>query len=420
LRVTITTAGSRGDVQPYVALGVGLKEAGHEVVLATYAPFEGFVRERGLSFCPVTGDPEGIVAGWLAGRRSPVAGARTFRRQLGSMLERNVQEYREACRDAEAVIFSPLGFHGYAVSEKLGIPAIGAAVQPLLDPTGSFPSALLGRPPARLGSLKGPYNRLTYHLAGQAFWQTMRPVSAGARLRLNLAPYPRLGPFVGEDWRRQPVLCGWSERILPRPTEWGDARPTTGPWFLDRPDGWRPSEGLAGFLEDGPPPVSVGFGSTIEEDPKAVADLVSEALRRAGCRGVLLTGWGGLKDALPSDDLFVADAVPHDWLLPRVAAAVHHGGAGTTAASLRAGVPTVVVHSTLEEAFWGWRVEALGAGPNPIPRSKLSVERLARALGEATRDAQMRGRARALGEGIRSENGVVRAVEAIERIVAHA
>jgi UDP:flavonoid glycosyltransferase YjiC (YdhE family) len=407
-------------VQPYVALGVGLREAGHEVVLATYAAFEGSTRERGLGFHPVTGDPKGIVSGWLAGGRSPVAGARAFRRQLGSTLEQNVREYREACRDAEVVIFSPLGFHGYAVSEKLGIPAVGAAVQPLVDPTGSFPSALLGRPPARLGPLQGPYNRLTYHLAGQAFWQTMRPVVDGARRSLGLAPYPRLGPFVGEAWRRQPILYGWSERVLPRPTEWGEARPTTGPWFLDRPDGWRPPEGLAGFLEDGPPPVSVGFGSTIEEDPKAVAALVAGALRRAGRRGVLLTGWGGLKDIPASDDLFVADAVPHDWLFPRVAAAVHHGGAGTTAASLRAGLPTVVVHSTLEEAFWGWRVEALGAGPAPIPRAKLSVERLARALVEATTDAQMQSHAHVLGGGIRSENGVTRAVGAIERIVAHA
>jgi len=189
---------------------------------------------------------------------------------------------------------------------------------------------------------------------------------------------------------------------------------------LDRPDGWQPPEGLTDFLEAGPPPVSVGFGSTIEEDPKAVAALVAEALRRAGRRGILLTGWGGLEDVVPSNDLFVLRKVPHDWLFPRVAAAVHHGGAGTTAASLRAGLSTVVVHSTLEEAFWGWRVETLGAGPRPIPRRDLSAERLARALHHATADAGIRDRARAIGEGVRAEDGVGRAVEAFERHVARA
>jgi UDP:flavonoid glycosyltransferase YjiC (YdhE family) len=267
--VTITTAGSRGDVQPYVALGLGLQNVGHEVVVATYAAFEGFVRGYGLGFRPVTGDPEGIVEGWIQGGQNPVAGARAFRRHLGSTLERNLEEYAQACRGADAVIFSPLGFQGLVISDKTGVPAVGAAVQPLLDPTRVFPSSLLGRPPTGLtgGPLSGPYNRLTYALAGQVFWQSMRPVVDGARRGLGLKPYPPLGPFTGEGWRRQPVLCGWSKHVLPRPPEWGKGRATTGYWFLDRPPSWRPSAALVDFLEAGSPPVSVGFGSTVEEDP---------------------------------------------------------------------------------------------------------------------------------------------------------
>ncbi|MDP8974529.1 MAG: glycosyltransferase, partial [Actinomycetota bacterium] len=211
MRITVTTAGSRGDVQPYIALGLGLKEAGHEVRLATYAPFEGFVRGHGLDYRPVTGDPGGIVAELLASGLNPIKGARTFRRFLGSTLEPNLAEYEEACRDTDAVVYSPVGFLGQYVAEKMEIPAVGAAVQPLFGRTRRFPSSLLGRPPGWLpgklleaGPLGGLYNYLTYLVAGQVFWQAMRPVAGEARKRLGLSPLPFFGPFA--DVNPPPVL----------------------------------------------------------------------------------------------------------------------------------------------------------------------------------------------------------------------
>lgn len=418
VRITITTAGSRGDVQPYIALGLGLKDAGHEVRVATYAPFEAFVRGRGLDYCRVTGNPDVIVSDLLKAGLNPVRFARAFRRFFGPILERNLAEYQEACQGAEAVIYSPVGFHGNYIAEEMGIPAVGGAVQPLFDRTRRFPSSLLGRPPGKLpveGTLGGFYNHLTYLAAEQVFWQTMRPIVREARGKLGLVPLPFCGPFTAVN-RNRPMLCGWSPTVLPQPPEWRDGSSTTGYWFLDRP-GWRPPGKLVDFLESGPPPVSVGFGSMNDVDPEEVTALVLEALRRTGQRGILLTGWSGIGNANLPDEVFKTDEVPHEWLFGRVRAAIHHGGAGTTAASLRAGVPTIVVPFFPDQAFWGWRVATLGAGPEPVPRAKLSAERLAEEISKATTDAGMRKRAQLLGEKIRAEDGVKQAVETFHRYV---
>jgi sterol 3beta-glucosyltransferase len=421
MRITITAAGSRGDVQPYVALGLGLKRAGHKVRLAAYAPFEGFVRGQGLDYRPLSGEPEEIVAQLLEDGSNPVKAARTFRRFLESVAEQNLAEVRDACRDTDAVIYSPLGFIGQHVAEEMGILAVGAAVQPLFSRTCHFPSSLLGGAPGGLlgkllrGPLSGSYNRLTYLVAEQIFWQAMRPVVGKIRAEIGLDPLPFFGPFGDVNRYRLPVLYGWSPSVLPRPPEWGDWLCTTGYWFLDRSD-WRPSDALVDFLDSGPPPVSVGFGSTIDPDVEETTAQVFEALRRTGQRGVLLTGWGDIGGVDLPGEVFKVDEVPHDWLFGRVRAAVHHGGAGTTAASLRAGVPTVIVSSFPDQAFWGWRVATLGAGPEPVPRARFSAGLLAEAIRRATTEPGMKKRVRLLGERIRAEDGVSRAVEAFHHV----
>jgi UDP:flavonoid glycosyltransferase YjiC (YdhE family) len=165
------------------------------------------------------------------------------------------------------------------------------------------------------------------------------------------------------------------------------------------------------FLQSGPPPVYIGFGSMAGRDPERRAEIALEALKRSGQRGVLLTGWGGLQPRDLPDDVYAVDSVPHDWLFPQMAAVVHHGGAGTTAAGLRAGTPTVIVPFFGDQPFWGRRVAELGVGPAPIPQKQLSVERLAAAIRTAAGDPAMRARAQELGRRIRQEDGVARAVE---------
>ena len=214
--------------------------------------------------------------------------------------------------------------------------------------------------------------------------------------------------------RKEPILYGWSPSVLPQPPDWGSWLHTTGYWFLDRPGGWRAPRGLAGFLESGPPPVFIGFGSMNNIAAERLTKIVLQALELTGQRGLLATGWGGMGQADLPDTVFRVEDVPHDWLFERVRAAIHHGGAGTTSASLRAGVPTLVVPFFADQPFWGWRVAALGVGPAPISPRSLGVERLAGAIRRITSDRDMRARAAAMGRRIRNENGTERAVEAFD------
>jgi sterol 3beta-glucosyltransferase len=215
-----------------------------------------------------------------------------------------------------------------------------------------------------------------------------------------------------------PMIYAYSPSVLPRPDDWGPFKQVSGYWFLDGSAAFDPPDELARFLEAGPPPVYVSFGSMIDHERDEVTRLVIEAVESAGQRAILHTGWSELgSDTLP-ESVIVVDEVPHDWLFPQLAAVVHHGGAGTTAAGLRAGLPTVIVAFFGDQFFWGWRVHELGVGPHWITRRKLKVDNLAEAIGMAVRDEGMRRRAAALGVRIRAEEGVTNAVSMIEKYAA--
>ncbi len=425
MRIVITTAGSRGDVQPCVALALGLKEAGHEVSVASWALFRGLVEGRGLEFHPVAGpDPDHLIEALLEAGRNPLRYARSFRPLLRPHAERGFHDCLAACRGADAVVYTPLGFAGYMAAEQLGIVAVGSVVEPLLIRSGSFPSAILGRPfgGAALGEapvVGALYNCLSHLAVEQIYWRTVQPLVGDLRERAGLPQMSTLfGPLGRMHRRRQPLLLGWSEHVLPRSPRQAAWMPTTGYWFLDHDRNWQPPEELGRFLDSGEPPVSLGLGSMsgIESARTGrIAALTAEALKRAGKRGVLLSNHGGIDvTGLPDGVMRVAGEVPYDWLFPRVAVAVHHGGAGTVAAALRAGVPSVVIPVLPDQAFWGWRVAALGAGPTPIPPKRLTPERLSAAILQAATDPDMRRRCRLLAEKISAEDGVRRAVEAFE------
>jgi sterol 3beta-glucosyltransferase len=212
-----------------------------------------------------------------------------------------------------------------------------------------------------------------------------------------------------------PLLYCYSPSIVPAASDWNNCNHVTGCWFLDREAEWQPPCELVDFLQAGPAPVYVGFGSMHSSNPQEVTEMVLQALARAKQRGILQTGRGGLSNADLPDDVFAVNSIPHDWLFPQMAAVVHHGGSGTTAAGLRAGMPTVIIPFFADQPFWGARVFELGAGPAPIPKKRLTLERLADAIRAATCDEVIRGRASALGERIRAEDGVTQAVEVLQR-----
>ena len=411
MRIAIQTLGTRGDVQPYVALGLGLRRAGHDVVLATAAQFGDFVTGHGLPFAPLPNDlldlmdtPDGRAA--MASRGSPLAMMRLVRR-IKPLVRGLFEAQWLAAEGVEAILYHPKAVASPAIAERLRIPAFLGFPLPGLTPTRAFPSPML--PFANLG----PLNALSHHLF----------IRYGDRLfREPLARFRDevLGLSGPASRHAAPVakLYGVSPAVVPRPDDWDADSHLTGYWFLDEAPGWRPDPGLSAFLNAGAPPVYVGFGSIPSLDPAATTALVVEALARAGLRGVLATGWGGLAPA-DADHIHMLDAAPHAGLFPFMAAVVHHGGAGTTAAALRAGRPSLILPFFGDQPFWGRQVARLGAGPAPIPQRRLGVEGLARAMGQAARDEGMARRAREIGARIRSEDGVGGAVALIEGYTAH-
>jgi UDP:flavonoid glycosyltransferase YjiC (YdhE family) len=411
--------GSRGDVQPYVALGLGLKAAGHEVRLATHADFERFVTEHGLDFHPIGGSPRAMMS-TDAGRRmsesgtNPIPFVMTFRRLFNEYAEEFFESSWEACRDADAILYAYFAFSGYDIGEKKGIPAFPALLQPM-NRTRYFP--LQPPSPPQFGNRY--YNWTTFVVAQQMFGQAFKPPINRWRKRLGLDPVPFAGLYSAIDRKHIPVFYGYSPTGVPKPPDWGSHLHVTGYWFLDRPAGWQPPADLVEFLKAGKPPVYVGFGSMTTQSPRESAELVVSALRKAGQRGVLLSGWGALHASDLPDDVYCIESIPHDWLFPQMAAVVHHGGAGTTGAALRSGVPSFAVPFFGDQHFWGDRARKLGVGPNYVGLNRLTVDKLAERIRAAATDERMRRRAAVVGKRIRAEDGVGNAVRVFNGYVDH-
>lgn len=418
MRVRIITSGSQGDVRPYVALGVGLRSAGHDVRVIAHAGFEGLVRKRGLGFAPIAGDPREAadadrLRGVHQGGHNPFRWWRALHEVEAPLLRQRLRECWEGCHDADAIVVSMLPYlFGYALAQKLNVPLVRAFYYPV-SPTRSSPIGLL--PPWL--SLGGRFNLGTYHVQRQLLWEIARPWLAQAcRDVWGAHTLPRREPFGDLDRQQRLLLYGYSPAVAPPPADWGSWQAVTGYWFLDRTAEWTPPLALAAFLADGPPPVCVGFGSmTFDRDE--IVETVSRALAASGQRGVLLAGWGSLRPPELPKNMISVDWAPLTWLFPRMAAVVHHGGAGTTADGLRAGVPTVVVPFFYDQFFWASRVHALGVGPRPIPRKRLTAHSLAHAIQVAVGDHELRRRAGLVGARIQAEDGVGQAVAAFERHV---
>ena len=417
MKVTIIAPGSRGDVQPYVALGKGLKNAGHTVGILASQDFQSLITEHGLQFFDMGGDMQSI-----AKNMQSLLEQGNFLKILSSMgAAAKLQAGQAAvsglaaCQGSDLILAGLGGlFVGLALSEKLGIPFIQAYYFPL-TPTREFPNALAPLPP---GHLPAGVNRLSHRIVQQMMWQNYRAADNLARRQvLKMAPAPFWGAFASLQQQKLPILYGYSPQVIPSPKDWSDFIHVTGYWFLESPSGWEPPIDLVNFLQSGPPPVYIGFGSMVNSQPGETTDLVLQALARTGQRGVLSAGWGGLKKAALPETVCMIDSIPFSWLFPQMAAVVHHGGAGTTSMGLRAGVPSIVIPFMGDQPFWGQRVFELGVGPRPIPLRRLTVDRLVEAMRCALSDTVMREKAARLGERIRAEAGITRAVEVIEKFM---
>jgi sterol 3beta-glucosyltransferase len=413
MNIKIFASGSRGDVQPYVALGRGLQAVGHRVTVLGASDFANLVRSHELDFVATSESLEAFAQQLQVEGGNMVKILAAQAKAAQELARRAAAEGLAACRDADLILGGLGGiFTGVAIAEKLGIPFIEAYLYPFA-PTRAFPSVLTPLPQTPLTSWA---NGLTHQLARQMMWQSFRGADSKARSEvLDMPRSPLWGPFGWLEEHSPLVLYGYSPAVLPAPADWDTRSHVTGYWFLDPAADWRPQPELLDFLAAGPPPVYIGFGSMASREPRETAEMALEALRRTGQRGVLYAGWGGLhKEDLPGN-VFMVGSTPHSWLFPRMVAVVHHGGAGTTAAGLAAGVPSVVTPFFADQPFWAQRVYDLGVGPKPVPRRKLTAENLAASIQAAVSDNVMRERAAALGARIQAEDGVGAAVALIEQ-----
>lgn len=405
MRIAVVCNDTRGGVQPYVALALGLRRAGHDVRAVAPSDLAPLFDEARVPVASLAGSIEAVLRGSNAAERGAIASMRLAARELPARLHAWTRETLAACEGVDVITGGIGGMVlGLSVAEKLGTPFIEAHLQPVGVPTNAYPGVLLAGVPRWLG---GFGRRMSHHLSEAALWMPFQRAMAAARASA-------LGLTGRAPVTTSPVLYGFSRHVVPLPAQSGRARHVTGYWSLPAAESWLPPPALTAFLNRSGPVVSIGFGSMASADPEAVTALVRGAVRAAGVRAVLLAGWGGLTSVSEGDgeheDVFCADALPHDWLFPRVAAVVHHGGAGTTGAALRAGVPAVVIPFTMDQPFWGARVAALGVGPPPIPRARLTQPLLAVALRHTVADVAMGERAAALGARIAAEDGVAAAV----------
>ncbi|SEL01808.1 glycosyltransferase [Nonomuraea pusilla] len=403
MRPLLITVGSRGDVQPYLALALGLRAAGHRPVLAAPRRFEPLATGHGVEFVPLSDEllrAQDAAKG--QGVRAAVAGARAVKPMLRRLLD---DEAALADGPADVVVYHPKSLGGPYVAEKLGVPAVAGLLLPLYLPTAAFPSPILPfRVPRAL-------NRASWRVtsAVEAPYRGMVRAWRAEALRLEGGFRP-LADLVEEG----PVLSAWSPLLLPAPDDWPERARPLGFWTMPAPGGWTPPERLARFLEEGEPPVYVGFGSSVGRDPERLTAAVLEAVRLAGRRAVLATGWGALRPGTLGDDVLAIEEAPHDWLLPRVAVAVHHGGAGTVAAALRAGVPQVVRPFLGDQPFWADRLHRAGVASAPVA-GRLTAGRLAGAIDAA---GELAPAARALAARLSAEDGVAAAVARLTALAA--
>lgn len=408
MRIAIQTLGTRGDVQPYVALALGLIARGHEVRIAAPQQYETLITERGISYAALPGEflalidtPEGKAA--LAGGEGFGAGLKLLK-YVRPMMRRLLDEEWKAVEafGPDLIVYHPKSLAAPHIAEKLARPSILASPLPGFTPTAAFPTPLL--PFASLG----PFNRVSHLLATKGANLLFGKLIREWRASTFGLPGSRGHAPVG-------TIYAYSPHVLPKPADWGQDVLVSGYCFLDSP-GWQMPPDLEAFLRAGAPPIYAGFGSMPGLDAERMSAIIIEALARTGNRGVLATGAGALSSVQRASHVHFISGAPHDRLFPHMQATIHHGGAGTTAAMLRAGKPTAICPFFGDQPFWARRVAALGAGPPPLSRKSLTVDAIVTAI-TAMSDPEMQSRADALGEAIAKENGVAEAVHFVERLV---
>lgn len=407
MQIALVATGTRGDVQPLLAFATAVQAAGHDVRVVAGSNFSGWIQGHGLAVFPTADvtalfqSPAGLR--W-AEASSPLVQLRAMRELMRGTIHDTVRDMQQSTAGADVVIGGLLSEpYLQAISEKGGARQLTAALQPTrASAVGA--TSLLAVLPARTS----PLNRWAGTLAEHMTWTLAREGTALLRAALGLPAHNSRSYRAA--MRRTPAVYAMSPTVVPPAPDINAL--ISGYWFLD--EAVAPPAELVQFLAAGPPPVYVGFGSMPSSDPNALLGMIGAALDAVGRRGVVARGWAGPTRAAVPPHLHVVDSIAHSWLFPQVAAVVHHGGAGTTAAGLRAGRPTLIVPHIADQPYWAGQVHALGVGARPLPRARLTTATLIAHLQPLLTDEALQARAAALGATIRAERGVDNAVAWLE------
>ncbi|ONM18954.1 Sterol 3-beta-glucosyltransferase UGT80A2 [Zea mays] len=416
MQIVILIVGTRGDVQPFVAIGKRLQDYGHRVRLATHANFKEFVLTAGLEFFPLGGDPKILAEFMVKNKGFLPSGPSEIPIQRKQMKE-IIFSLLPACKEpdpdtgipfkVDAIIANPPAYGHTHVAEALKVPIHILFTMPW-TPTSKFP-----HPFSRVKQPAG--YRLSYQIVDSMIWLGIRDmINEFRKKKLKLRPVTYLSGSQGSG-NDIPHGYIWSPHLVPKPKDWGPKIDVVGFCFLDLASNYVPPEPLVKWLQAGDKPIYVGFGSLPVQDPQKMTEIIVKALEITGQRGIINKGWGGLGTlAEPKDFVYLLDNCPHDWLFLQCKAVVHHGGAGTTAAGLKAACPTTIVPFFGDQPFWGDRVHARGLGPPPIPVDQFGLQKLVDAIKFMTKPV-VKDKAVEVAKAMESEDGVTGAVRAFLR-----
>jgi UDP:flavonoid glycosyltransferase YjiC (YdhE family) len=408
MKLLIATYGTEGDARPFAALCRGLMDAGHEAHLLADTATLGSAHALGVPATALAGDIRGMLRPdhAIAGVVAKGGGFNETARALAKIANENAQSWMRtivaAGEGCDAILVAGLAaFVGLSAAEYLGAKGIGSGMIPI-TPTAAFPSPFL--PPRWVPRV---LNRASHGLVNGLLWKAFRDKTNAARAMFGLPPRKAV-------WKDHPMVYGVSPGLLAAPADWPANAHLCGQWLAPSP-AWTPPAALARFLAAGDAPVYIGFGSMTGFDNARLLDALIEAMQ--GRRALFYPGWSGIDPQALPENFFVVGDTPHDWLLPRTAAVIHHGGSGTSHSAARAGVPSIVTPFAGDQFFWAERLRLAGVAPPAVDGRKPTARAFVNALDYAASET-VRSRARALGETMHAENGVANAVAVLERIVA--
>ncbi len=417
MKIAILTVGTFGDAKPNVALSIGLKNSGHDVRIVSSTDSMQYITEHGIDYYSTGFSMKELSSGHDA-KKIMEAGEKTKNRfmnmksYLNNFIESLFMKGLEGCAGYDLIISAGFGVHvGYHVGEALGIPVIPVIYQPQ-SMTEAYPLCFFK--PLPLGkTLSGMYNKLTYESSDVFLKLALKKTLNKCRVKAGLEAGKNMKMHKTLRNNHAPIIYGFSSLILPRPKDYPDNLYFTGYFHLEEDMKYEPPEDFLNFLNNGDKPIHIGFGSITMSNYEDLKTIILESLKLSNRRGVILTGWSGMKFEEKYDHIYVKDSLPHDWLFPKMAATVHHGGAGTVFTSIRAGIPTIAVPYTMDTPFWSRVAYEANVAIKPIKPKELTAKLLADAITKATTDEAIIKRSQVLGENVMRENGVLNAVKII-------